>query len=149
MQLGEYLDSELLVYELAASTKNGVLAELVEPLTCKYPHLDATEIVRILQDREMLGTTGIGDGIAIPHGKVPDLERIVVVVGRSSAGIDFEALDYKLCSVFFLVLAPEQAAGTHLRILAQISRLLKDKAFREAFSGVTSKDALWALLQHA
>ncbi|MFV0422842.1 PTS sugar transporter subunit IIA [Oleidesulfovibrio sp.] len=149
MKLGEYLDKELIIHELSASTKNEVLAELVKPVVSKYPDLSGETIIRILQDRENLGTTGIGDGIAIPHGKVDGLEKIILVVGRSSDGIDFEALDYKLCNVFFLVLAPEQVAGMHLRILAQISRLLKDKDFRSSFAQAASAQELWTLLQHA
>ncbi|ABB38570.1 putative PTS IIA-like nitrogen-regulatory protein PtsN [Oleidesulfovibrio alaskensis G20] len=149
MKLGEYLDKDLIIHELSASTKTEVLAELVKPVIQKYPELDQNTVVRILQDRENLGTTGIGDGIAIPHGKVEGLDHIVLVVGRSSEGLDFEALDYKLCNVFFLVLAPEQVAGMHLRILAQISRLLKDKEFRAEFAQADSEDTLWELLQKA
>lgn len=149
MKLGEYLDKDLIIHELSASTKNEVLAELVKPVIAKFPTLSSEAVIRILQDRESLGTTGIGDGIAIPHGKIEGLDKIVLVAGRSSEGIDFEALDYKLCNVFFLVLAPEQVAGMHLRILAQISRLLKDKDFRSAFAQTASTEELWTLLQRA
>ncbi len=109
--------------------------------------MDTDQAVRVLLDREKLGTTGIGDGIAIPHGKLENLDKVILVVGRSSSGIEFEALDNKPCSIFFLVLAPEQVAGMHLRILAQVSRILKDEAFRSAFLQADTHDALWELLK--
>ena len=109
--------------------------------------MDTDQAVRVLLDREKLGTTGIGDGIAIPHGKLEDIEKVIVIVGRSKSGIEFEALDHKPCSIFFLVLAPESVAGMHLRVLAQISRILKDETFRKEFLDAADSDALWKLLQ--
>lgn len=149
MKLGEYLDESFVLPELTASTKHDVLAELVAPVTAKHPELDAEAILSILLDREQLGTTGIGDGIAIPHGKIEHLDDILVVAGRSSAGVDFEALDLKPCNIFFLVLAPSHVAGQHLRILAQISRLLKNPDFRQAFLDASDSTALWSLLGSA
>ncbi len=149
MKLGEYLDKTMILPELSASTKEEVLAELVEPVIAAVPHLDKDAVLGVLRERENLGTTGIGDGIAIPHGKLENLDRIVLVVGRSPAGVDFEALDFKLCHIFFLVLAPEQVAGMHLRILAQISRLLKEPSFRESFLSAADADELWHVLASA
>lgn len=149
MKLGEYLDKTMILPELTASTKEEVLAELVAPVIAACPELDGDTILGVLRERESLGTTGIGDGIAIPHGKHESLDKIMLVVARSTAGVDFEALDFKLCNIFFLVLAPEQVAGMHLRILAQISRLLKDPEFRKAFLIAPDADALWHLLAEA
>ena len=149
MKLGDFLDKELVLPELAAGTKKSVLAELVAAVGVKVPGLDADAALNVLMEREGLGTTGIGDGVAIPHGKMDSLEDIVLVVGRSSKGVDFEALDFKPCHVFFLVLAPEQVAGMHLRILAGISRLLKDENFRSSFISAADKDELWRLLAGA
>lgn len=149
MKLGEYLDKKMILPELTASTKEEVLAELVAPVVAANPDLDGETVLNVLRDRESLGTTGIGDGIAIPHGKHDSLDRIMLVVARSTGGVDFEALDFKLCNIFFLVLAPEQVAGMHLRILAQISRLLKDSEFRKAFMSAPDAEALWQLLAHA
>jgi len=125
-----------------------VLEELIAPLGVKYPEMDTDQAVRVLLDRERLGTTGIGDGIAIPHGKLEDLEKVIVIVGRSRSGVDFEALDHAPCRIFFLVLAPEQVAGMHLRILAQISRLLKDESFRRQFLAAEDLDSLWTMLKN-
>ncbi len=149
MKLCEYLERGFLIPDLAARTKSEVLAELVVPLAGAIPGLDAGRAVKVLSEREGLGTTGIGDGVAIPHGKMDSLEKIVVVVGRSLSGVEFEALDHKPCSIFFLVLAPEQVTGLHLRILAHVSRLLRDENFRRAFMEADGVDGLWSLLNAA
>ncbi|BDQ32755.1 PTS sugar transporter subunit IIA [Pseudodesulfovibrio portus] len=147
MKLGDYLAKELVLPELASGTKSDVLKELIAPVGVKYPEMDTDQAVRVLLDREKLGTTGIGDSIAIPHGKLEDLEQVVVVVGRSLKGVDYDALDHNPCSIFFLVLAPEQVAGMHLRVLAQISRLLKDEEFRKAFMEADGFESLWQLIK--
>ncbi len=147
MRLDEYLDPELVLPNLQASTKSEVLREMTGAIAARHPHLDADLALSVLLDREGLGTTGIGDGVAIPHGKLPSLTNIILLVGRSLHGVDFEALDFKPCSIFFLVLAPEQMTGIHLRILAHISRLIKDDSFRRDFFEAEDSDALLRLLQ--
>ncbi len=149
MRLADYLDMDLVLPGLRATEKSAVLAELVAPLAAKLSTLDAARAHKVLMERETLGTTGIGDGVAIPHGKLDSLEEIKLVVGRSPNGVEFEALDFKLCTIFFLVLAPEKVAGMHLRILAHISRLLKDDHFRRAFQEAETKEQLWELLTSA
>lgn len=146
MQLEEFLRRDFLLDELEADNKSDALAELTAPLAGALPDFDPKTAHKVLTDREALGTTGIGDGVAIPHGKMPGLEKIVIVVGRSLKGVAFDALDFKPCHVFFLVLAPEHVAGLHLRILAHISRLLSDESFREAFMRADGGDALWKVL---
>ncbi len=148
MKLGDYLEKDLVLPDLASDTKSAVLAELVASLGKKDSEMDTDAAVRVLLDREKLGTTGIGDGIAIPHGKLEDLDKVFVIVGRSVSGVDFDALDHKSCFIFFLVLAPEQVAGMHLRILAQISRVLKDENFRNQFMDAQGLDGLWKLLKN-
>ena len=147
MKLGDYLEKELVLPELVSETKTDVLNELITPVGVKYPEMDTDLAVRVLLDREKLGTTGIGDSIAIPHGKLEGLDKVIVVVGRSSKGIDYDALDHNPCSIFFLVLAPEDVAGMHLRVLAQISRLLKDEDFRKAFVEADGFESLWQLVK--
>ncbi|MCA1945821.1 MAG: PTS sugar transporter subunit IIA [Desulfovibrio sp.] len=146
MKLEEYLDPRLVLPDVQATAKPAVLQELIAPVADVLPGFDVKKALQVLLEREYLGTTGIGDGIAIPHGKLADLDKIVLVVGRSRDGVDFEALDLKRCTIFFLVLAPEQVAGMHLRILAHISRLLKDEAFRRDFLSAPDKESLWKLL---
>jgi PTS system nitrogen regulatory IIA component len=147
MQLNEFLAGELILPELKAQGKPEVLEELVAPLGPKWPQIDLKDAQEVLLEREQLGSTGIGDGVAIPHGKLDSLEEITVVVGRSSKGVDFQALDKKPCHIFFLVMAPEYVAGMHLRILACISRMLKDEVFRQSFIQAKGKEGLWELLQ--
>jgi PTS system nitrogen regulatory IIA component len=147
MRLEEYLDPDLVLPDLKAGAKADVLKEMTRAIAARHPHLDADHALSVLLDREALGTTGIGDGVAIPHGKLPALENIIVLVGRSLHGVDFEALDFKPCNVFFLVLAPEQMTGIHLRILAHISRLIKDESFRRDFFDAADRDALYGLLR--
>lgn len=146
MLLGEYIDKSLVLPDLRATDKTAVLREMTAALEAALPTVDAEAALAVLLDREGLGTTGIGDGIAIPHGKIGGLDHIVLCIGRSLHGVDFESLDYKPCTMFFLVLAPEQVAGMHLRILAQISRQLKDESFRRDFLEAPDRDALYALL---
>ncbi|MDY0306076.1 MAG: PTS sugar transporter subunit IIA [Desulfovibrio aminophilus] len=146
MRLSEYLSQDLVLSDLKATAKADVLAELTASLAALTPPVDPDEAVAVLLERESLGTTGIGDGIAIPHGKLPGLTQIVVVAGRSIQGVEFDSLDFKPCHIFFLVLAPEQVAGLHLRILAHISRLLKDDSFRRSFISAPNSQALWDLL---
>lgn len=149
MKLSDYLDEGLIIADLKSTTKHAVLRELLEPVGEKHPGLDLDRAAAVLMEREQLGTTGIGDGIAIPHGKLDHLDQIVLVVGRSLSGVEFSALDFKPCTIFFLVLAPERVAGVHLRILAHISRLLKDAGFRSLFAGAEGRAGLWRLLREA
>ena len=99
-------------------------------------------MLRVLLEREKLGSTGIGDGIAIPHGKLAGLDEILVAFGRSREGIAFEAMDGKPVHLFFFLMAPENSAGRHLKALAKISRMLKDAAFRENLLEAKTHDDL-------
>jgi len=147
MQLADYLDKDLILPDLKSSTKPDVLEELLAPLREKGWELDGNKARDILLEREKLGSTGIGNGVAIPHGKMEELENIVLVVGRSLQGVDFDALDQEPCTIFFLVLAPENVAGTHLRLLAHISRLLKDPEFQGSFMEARNREGLFRLLE--
>jgi PTS system nitrogen regulatory IIA component len=133
--------------DLRAETKEGVLREMSEAVAAGVPSLSAESLTSILMDRESLGSTGIGDGVAIPHGKVPGLARLSAVIGRSRAGIQFHSLDGKPTHLFFLVVAPEQSAGMHLKALARISRLLKDLRFRRSLLDARDADDLRRILK--
>jgi len=149
MILNDFLDKDLVLADLRATGKVDVLRELVSAVARKWPDFNTESAFRVLRDRESLGSTGIGDGVAIPHGKLRDLERIVLVVGRSAEGVGFDALDHKPCHIFFMVLAPEQVAGMHLRILASITRLLKSETFRAGLLTALDEDAFWDALNAA
>jgi PTS system nitrogen regulatory IIA component len=135
------------VDDLRAETKEGVLREMSEVAASGIPSLSAQSLTSILMERESLGSTGIGDGVAIPHGKVPGLTGLLAVFGRSRAGVQFHSLDGKPAHLFFLVVAPEHSAGMHLKALARISRLLKDARFRRSLLDARDADDLRRVLQ--
>ncbi|MDH3899144.1 MAG: PTS sugar transporter subunit IIA, partial [Deltaproteobacteria bacterium] len=124
MKILDILDKECIIPELRSRTKREVLEELTGALLNFKANLDKEALVEVLLERERLGSTGIGDGIAIPHGKVQDLDELVLSFGRSSQGIEFDSMDGRPTHLFFLLIAPENSAGIHLRALAKISRLL-------------------------
>ncbi len=131
MKVIDVLDKEFIIPELKGEDKRAVLEEMVDSLVSKVEGLDKEEVLEVLLEREKLGSTGIGFGVAIPHGKLKDLDHLIVSFGKSSKGVDFQSLDRKASHLFFLILAPENSTTTHLKILARISRLLKDPDFRK------------------
>ncbi len=147
MKLLDIVSPGGVVDDLRAETKEGVLREMSEVVAAGLPFLSAQALTSILLDRESLGSTGIGDGVAIPHGKVPGLTRLAAVVARSRAGVQYHSLDGKPAHLFFLVVAPEQSAGMHLKALARISRLLKDARFRRSLMDARDADDLRRILK--
>ncbi|MCL6584261.1 MAG: PTS sugar transporter subunit IIA [bacterium] len=132
MRVLDYLPEEVIEAELKAETKIEVLRELVQLLVNNNKIRNPDKALEVLLEREKLGSTGIGDGVAIPHAKFNDIKNLVAAFGRSRKGVNFESLDNKPAHLFFLFLAPENSATLHLKILARISRLLKKPTFREA-----------------
>ncbi len=131
MRLTEILAESCVIADLKGKTKEDVLVELVAYLKKANLIDNADEVLRVILEREKLGSTGIGDGVAIPHGKMKRLDRILCVAARSLSGVDFDAVDRKLVHIFFLVLAPEDSASMHLKVLSRISKILRDKSFRK------------------
>ncbi len=131
MKLGDLLKKEALIPNLKAHDKKGVLDEFSEYAHTLAPQLEKETVLNILLNREQLGSTAVGNGVAIPHGKVPGLDNIISIFGRSEKGVDFQAHDEKMTQLFFVLLAPESAIGNHLQALARLSRLLKDSRIRE------------------
>ena len=134
MNIRTFLDDRAVTTDLKAqSNKEDVVRELVELLVQagSIKERDVTKLVQILLKRESLGSTGIGQGVAIPHGKSDCVTRLVGAFGVSRAGVNFDSLDGEPVYLFFLLVAPEDSAGPHLKALARISRLLKDKHFRD------------------
>jgi len=127
MKITDFLVPELVIADLEAGTKDEALQSLAVRVASVVSELDAAEILAVIKEREALGSTGIGNGIAIPHGKLGGLEDVVILFARSKKGVDFAAVDGNPVHLIFLLLAPENAAGTHLKILARISRMLKKK----------------------
>ncbi|MFQ5457212.1 MAG: PTS sugar transporter subunit IIA [Myxococcota bacterium] len=142
MRILEALDKAAVLPEMRGRDKRAALEELSAALA-KNLGVDPQRIVQVLLDREKLGSTGIGDGIAIPHGKVRGVNALRVGFGRSREGVDFEAMDGKSTHLFFVLLAQEASVGDHLKMLARISRLLKDPENRKRLlDAETAEDIL-------
>lgn len=131
MKLAEILDEGNIIPDLRARDKRGVLEELTETISRQEPAVDKTALVKVLVERERLGSTGIGDGVAIPHGKLNSVDHPIISFGRSKKGLDFESMDGQPAYLFFLIVAPEDSSGFHLQVLAKIAKLLKNSRFRK------------------
>src|SRR3972149_8964539 len=127
MRISDIMKEEGIVPNLSATDKTSILKELSTLLINTFKLNEITDrIVKILDAREQLGSTGIGDGVAIPHGKLNSLSEELLVLGRSREGVDFNSMDGKPAHLFFLLMGPEESVGTHLKALARLSRLLKN-----------------------
>lgn len=147
MEIVEMLDKKCILEDMKAATKREVLHELSETLVPIAPELDVDEVVHILLEREKLGSTGIGDGIAIPHGKLSKLNKILISFGRSKEGVDFNAMDGRPVHLFFLLLAPENSVGLHLKVLAKLSRMLKDESFRRELLSASDSEEIYSIIK--
>ncbi len=146
MRIADFLDYRAIDARLGASNKQGVLRELVGLILRVAPSLDPNVLVETLQRRELLQSTGIGNGVAIPHGKVDGIDGIIACIGRSQEGVDFQSLDGQPTHLFFTLIVPESAQGSHLKALARLSRLLSDEAFRQALLDAPDADTIYTLL---
>jgi PTS system nitrogen regulatory IIA component len=146
MKLVNIIHPELICTDLTSSGKTDVLSELGALFTKKIQTVDANEITKILVERERLATTGIGEGVAIPHGKTDGIDTIFAAVGISRTGVPFDAIDRDPVHIFIALLAPLSSSGDHLRALARISRLLKDPDIRSQLMGVREAEELFDIL---
>lgn len=145
MEISDLLSADGVIPSLKVSGKKQALQELAAK-AAQLTDLPERAIFDILLERERLGTTGIGGGIAIPHGKLPTLDRLYGIFARLDSPVDFDAIDDQPVDLFFLLLAPESAGADHLKALARVSRLLRDKMVCDKLRGSDSNDALYALL---
>lgn len=146
MQLEQIFKIEFINADLLARNKEEALLEMVNTIIRGGLKLNSASILEILKQRESLGSTGIGEGVAIPHGKVSDLNDIVIAFGRSIEGITYDSLDGKPVHLLFLLLAPENSAGQHLKILAKISKMLKEPSFRKKLLKARSQSDLYKII---
>jgi nitrogen PTS system EIIA component len=146
MKITTVFKHEYIISELKSATKEEALFDLASVLPRASLHYDLDAIVKILMEREKLGSTGIGDGIAIPHGKLQGLGDLLISFGRSKKGVLFDAMDGKPVHLFFLLIAPEHSPGEHLKALAKISRMLKDDVFRKKLLEAKSRDSLYTVI---
>ena len=146
MNIADMFKKEYIIEELKSRTRREVLTELSEMFSHADIKVDYDNMVEVLLEREKLGSTGIGGGIAIPHGKLAGLENLIVSFGRSKDGIDFDSMDGRPVHIFFLLMAPENSAGQHLKALARISRMLKDDSFKTDLIKATSVESLYRII---
>lgn len=146
MKILDILQEDAILDDLKSQTKKGILEELVVPLA-RSTGRDQKDLVRVLMDRERLGSTGIGGGIGIPHGKIKDLESLVLGFGLSRKGVDFEAIDGQPTHIFFILITPENSTGLHLKLLARISRILKNDHFKEKLQNAKSQDEILSIIK--
>jgi nitrogen PTS system EIIA component len=146
MKILDFLNQKTIITELKAIDKKGVLEELTLPVS-QITGTDHKELVRVLIEREHLGSTGIGNGIGIPHGKLKGLESLVLGFGLSQKGVNFDAIDGKPTHIFFLLLTPENSTDLHLKLLARISKILKGESFTEKIQQAADKEEIINLIQ--
>jgi PTS system nitrogen regulatory IIA component len=149
MDIADLISPETVIANLRVATKKQLLQELARRATEMVgarTGIAERDIYNVLVERERLGTTGVGSGIAIPHGKLGKLEKLYGLFAKLDRPIDFEAIDDQPVDLVFLLLAPEAAGADHLKALARVSRLLRDRAVCEKLRGAETQDALYAVL---
>lgn len=147
MKIMDILVRDSVILDLASSTKTDLLAEMASSLAKVVPSLDAERLLQVLIEREGLQSTGIGEGVAIPHGKMPGLDGLVASFGRSRDGVDFESIDHQPTQLFFLLVVPEHSGGAHLKALARISRFFRDPQFRQKLAEAEQLDEIFAAIE--
>ncbi|MCS7151947.1 MAG: PTS sugar transporter subunit IIA [Endomicrobia bacterium] len=138
MKITDILDSKSIVLPLKSKEKKAIIKELIETLAQTHKIKDKDEAFKSVMEREKLGSTGVGLGIAIPHGRTSAVEKLIGALGISKEGVEFESLDGEPVHFVFLVLSPLEATGDYLRAISRIARLFKDKFFREALKNVST-----------
>ncbi|MBU1182709.1 MAG: PTS sugar transporter subunit IIA [Proteobacteria bacterium] len=146
MKILEVLPKEAIITDLKSKVKNEVIEELVASIS-KITGINSAELIKVLLERERLGSTGIGGGIGIPHGKLKNLESLIMGFGLSRKGADFESIDGRPAHLFFILLTPENSTGLHLKLLARISRLLKNESFKKKLMDATDSNQVYSIIE--
>ncbi len=146
MKILDALQKEAILVNLKATDKKGVLDELATPVA-RIANQDKADFVKVLIERERLGSTGIGGGVGIPHGKFKDLKSLCLGFGLSRKGVDFESIDGRPTHLFFLLVTPENSTGLHLRVLAKISRILKNDEFKQRLLSAVAVDEIFSIIK--
>ena len=145
MELTDLLESKSVLATLRVTSKKQALQELAR-CAGDISSIDERKVFSVLMDRERLGTTGVGNGIAIPHGKLAEIDSIYGIFARLEKPVDFQAIDEQPVDLIFVLLAPEAAGADHLKALARVSRLLRDSDTCDKLRGTSDPDALFAIL---
>lgn len=147
MKITDILVREASILDLVSTEKSALLAELAGALTRHEKGLDREGLIRALQEREGLQSTGIGEGVAIPHGKIAGLDHLMATFARSQKGVDFDSIDGRPTQLFFLLVVPEQSGGQHLKALARISRFFRDPSFRARLLRATDLEEIFRAIE--
>ena len=147
MKIMDILVKDAVILDLGNRQKRELLAEMANALAKSEPQIDADRLLEVLLEREALQSTGIGEGVAIPHGKMVGLDRLVASFARSVAGVDFDSIDGQPTHLFFLLVVPEHSGGQHLKALARISRFFRDAAFRSRLQDAESLDDVYRAIE--
>ena len=146
MKITDFLTPDRVIADLCGKEKSEVLDEMAHRLADSESGLDRAQVLRVLEEREKISTTAIGEGVAIPHGKLPSVQRVSGLFARSLQGVDFASLDGEPTTLFFTLIAPQDAAADHLKALARISRLLKDPDLRHRLLSATTSQELYNII---
>jgi nitrogen PTS system EIIA component len=147
MKIMDFLNKKAITIDIKAEDKEGVVRELVGLITAATGLENKEELTTAIMMRESLGSTGIGQGIGIPHAKCQCVKQLVAAFGISQKGVNFDSLDGEPVYIFFLLIAPEESAGPHLKALARISRILKNKHFRETLRKAKDEKEILRIIQ--
>ncbi|MBF0452733.1 MAG: PTS sugar transporter subunit IIA [Candidatus Magnetomorum sp.] len=145
MRIVDVLDKKAIISDLKSTDKEGVLRELSLPVA-ELVNVKQEDLMKVLIERERLGSTGIGNGIGIPHGKLKHLNTLALSLGISRHGIDFGSIDGRPTYIFFLLVTPENSTGMHLKLLAHISRILRNEMFKQKLIKAKDVDELYQIV---
>ena len=146
MKIVDLIKRDMVVPELRATDKREVLAEVAAHLAGQVRTLDREQLLKVLLERERLASTAIGEGVAIPHGKLGAVTEIIACLGRAPGGVDFDSMDGQPTFLFFVLVAPENSTGAHLKALARISRVFKDAEFRRRLLLADDAEAMYRVI---
>ncbi len=146
MKILDVLRKETILTDLKSKDKKGVIEELVASIS-QVTGKNSNELVQVLLERERLGSTGIGGGIGIPHGKLANLESLIMGFGLSRKGVEFESMDGRPTHLFFLIITPENSTGLHLKLLARISRILKNDSFKKKLMKASDSNDVYSIIE--
>lgn len=143
MKIVDLIKRDLVIPALKATDKRGILEELAVYVAGHHPRIDRAMLSKVLIEREQLASTAIGEGVAIPHGKLSTVSEIVACLGRAPSGVEFDSMDGQPTYLFFVLVAPESSTGAHLKALARISRVFKDPEFRRRLLAAPDGESMY------
>ena len=146
MKIVDLIKRDMVVPALQATDKRAILEELATYMAGRHPRIDRATLARVLIEREQLASTAIGEGVAIPHGKLATVGEIVACLGRAPGGVEFDSMDGQPTFLFFVLVAPESSTGAHLKALARISRVFKDPEFRRRLMAAGDAESMYHVI---